>query len=310
MNKTVKRIISFILLIALMMTLCSCGAKSELLGIKWIDIYTGKTLEFNKDGSFKLDESVGTWEQDENSISLIFSSDETGQTQIYYADLVKENDDMFIRTKSESVRNQTAVNEYCVLEFYPEKRASEIKKAITKNTDEIASTDIMEFTIKEAGLGFYANNYSYRSSGEITNIDSAFKPSTSDKLFQSSKGHCLIYIDFVIKNIDRTSLDTKDQIVDFIVLKDGNESFVNGYDLNNNDGNFGLDLSLTGIAENGGKFYKHTSTNSIISADETIEVKYVGVVGFEPQKTDGNFEIVVELKNSNDEIEPFVYSIN
>lgn len=172
------------------------------------------------------------------------------------------------------------------------------------------STDIIEVTIKKAALGYYAVAASTSSStGNTVNVSEACEPSDSG-FYTSSKGRCLLCIDFVLTNIDRGSIDTYDSIIIFHVNQNGNSAIVKGYDLNDKDGRTGLNLTRMPISINGGDFKTHDSVNKIIRAGQSIEIKYVGVVGFEPIDLSAPFDVVVEIKNSSGERETFTYTIN
>lgn len=177
----------------------------------------------------------------------------------------------------------------------------------TENTDTIiaqslgdtVSTDIIDLTVKKAALAFYAEGATHTSDGKVTNIDTACEPAENGGLYSCNKGHALVCLDFVIKNNDRAKLDTRDLIVSFTVRQGDNENMVFGYDPNSPSGKGGLNLYLMPIASNGGDFIICKSSNKLISAGEELEIKWVGIVSFEPDDVNGSFDLVAEVKNSS-----------
>ena len=63
------------------------------------------------------------------------------------------------------------------------------------------------------------------------------------------------------------------------------------------------------ISIDGGDFKTNDTDNKIIDAGQSMEIKYVGVVGFEPDDLSAPFEVVVDMKNSNGESEKYIYTI-
>ena len=47
----------------------------------------------------------------------------------------------------------------------------------------------------------------------------------------------------------------------------------------------------------------------LLTAGSSYEIKVVGVVGFEPEDLSAPFDLIVQLKNSNDEEETFLYRV-
>ncbi|MGN1016908.1 MAG: hypothetical protein ACI4PL_07920 [Faecousia sp.] len=71
----------------------------------------------------------------------------------------------------------------------------------------------------------------------------------------------------------------------------------------------GLNLYHMPISTDGGDFKTNDTGNAIIDAGQSMEIKYVGVVGFEPDDLTAPFEVVVDIINSNGESEQFIYAI-
>ena len=181
---------------------------------------------------------------------------------------------------------------------------------IKQSPGDTVSTDIIELTVKKAALAYYAEAASTSTSdGRTVNVDSACEPKESGGFYECNKGHALVCLDFVLKNTDRGSLNTDSSIVAFSVCQGENTGSVFGYDLNDPNGSGGLRLSRMPVAMNGGDFKTCDTNNKILSAGEYAEIKWVGVVNFEPDSISDPFDLYVDIKNSSGEKEQFVFSI-
>jgi len=178
------------------------------------------------------------------------------------------------------------------------------------NVGGTVSSDIAELTVKKASLGYYAAAASTSTStGKTANISTAFEPTDkSNVFFKASKGYTLVCLDFVLKNLDRD--DIQNYVVSFSVKQNGETAAVMGYDLNMKGGSGNLNLSYASIAYNGSTdFYTSRTMNEIIDPGESVEIKTVGIIGFDAD-LDAPFELIAELKNSSGKAEKFVYEIN
>lgn len=63
------------------------------------------------------------------------------------------------------------------------------------------------------------------------------------------------------------------------------------------------------ITNIGYSFTACPTVNIIMNAGECVEIKYVGIVGFEPDDLSSPFDVIVKMKNSNDEEESFIFTI-
>lgn len=196
--------------------------------------------------------------------------------------------------ESTETNEQTAVEQTETTE-----NTEEVDAIITQSLGDTVSTDIIDLTVKKAALAFYAEGATHTSDGKVTNIDTACEPAENGGLYSCNKGHALVCLDFVIKNNDRAKLDTRDLIVNFTVRQGDNENMVFGYNPNSPSGSGGLNLYLMPIASNGGDFIICKSSNKLISAGEELEIKWVGIVSFEPDDVNGSFDLVAEVKNSS-----------
>ena len=153
---------------------------------------------------------------------------------------------------------------------------------------EMVSTDILELTIHDAALSYYAT------------ADAA--PAENSGVYVASKGSTLVCLEFTLTNTYRTSLDTRDILLEFNVKQGSNKSRVDGYKQT------GLYLYGMPVSENGQGFVANNSSNILISAGSTVQIKYVGVIGFDADLS-SPFELVAKVKTSSGRSEDFVYTI-
>lgn len=319
-----KKWIALLLAAVLCLSLAACGSSAagvtasneskeanSLTETKWIDLYRGlyrgTVMSLNDDGSLKLGEDKGTWTREENTLTLNYTYASSGENVESRADILDENGITIIRTQ-ENAKINGSQTIFRIRTFYPEESIEAARAEIVKSVGDTVSTDILEVTVKKAALGYYAVGASTSSTGNTTNVDEACEPADSG-FFTSSKGRCLLCIDFVIKNTDRASIDTDKGIISFFVNQNGETKVARGYDLNNPDGKIGLVLSRMPISKNGGEFKTNNTENIIMRESESYEIKYVGVVGFEPNDLTAPFEVIVSIDNSNGEREEFLYTI-
>ena len=181
------------------------------------------------------------------------------------------------------------------------------------SVDEKAASDIVEVTVHNAVLAYEACGPEKTTDGEnrIVNTDEAYLPNGSYSFFEANKGRSLVCLEYTITNTDRGTLDTGDRKVSFTVSQNGNSSPIYGYDLNDPDGNvFNMpDYQWSMYSQDGGStFIEQDSVDMLISAGESYRIRVVGLAKFEPDLS-APFELKVELKNSSDETEEFVYEI-
>lgn len=174
---------------------------------------------------------------------------------------------------------------------------------------QVVSSDIIELTVNNVKLSYYAIAPQTGSNGKTGNPDEACSASENEeKFFVARKGRTLVCLDFTLKNNDRGSLNTDRGLVSFSVQQNDNYAKVNGYDLNSEDGRPGLNLSFSPISVNGQDFVTNDTSNEIISAGDSVRIKVVGIIGFDADIT-APFELVVSIDNSSGGEEQFVYLI-
>ena len=176
------------------------------------------------------------------------------------------------------------------------------------------STDILELTVKKASLAYYAKGANTTTDGKnrTTNIDEAYEPADGSSycFYKCNKGRVLVCLDFILKNTDRSSLNTTDGYnVEFVIRKDGDTFDVKGYALNYPDGILGLNYGHSSIAVNDGDFITNKTGNIIMKSGTAYEIKTVGIAGFEAEDLSASFELIATIKNSSGDTEEFFYSI-
>ena len=304
-----KRIIALCLALLMCLSLVACGGSgnnNQIVG-NWVSLYSSGKLTFNKDKTLLMGENVGTWSKDDTGLSINYTVQSNGSTVEMYCDVIEENGITLLRNRKSGKSNGEAAN-FTINEYYPENKIEEIKASVAKVVGDTVSTDIMEITVNNVGLSYYSEGASTSTStGKTTNAEEACSPSETG-FFVANKGRTLVCLDFTLTNTDRDSLNTNDYIISFYVKQNDDGATVRGYDLNNADGSYGLNLSRMPIATNNQDFYTNDTSNVIIRAGDSIRVKYVGVIGFDADLL-APFELVVDAKNSSNNNEKFIYTI-
>ena len=255
-----------------------------------------------------LGSSSGTWSQTDSVLTLNYTTQEDGDTVELYYDIVEEDGYKFLRGQKTGKVNGTS-SMFTQSEYYPEGDIEEIKQSISNTLGDTVSTDILELSVNNAELSYYAAGASTSTSdGRTTNVDEACSPLESGGLYTANKGRTLVCLDFTLTNTDRSSLNTDEYIVSFSVIQNDDYEIVRGYDLNDEDGCYGLNLTHMPISTNGQDFITNETSNIIINAGESDRIKYVGIIGFDADLSD-SFELVAEITNSDGDGEKFIYTI-
>ncbi len=205
----------------------------------------------------------------------------------------EENGNTLLKSRQGGKSDGRSAN-FSVSEYYPENKAEEIKKSIAKAPGDTVSTDIIELTVNKAELSYYA--------------DTTCSASETSGVYTANKGRTLLCLDFTLRNTDRSSLNTSDYLVNFYVNQNGESVLVKGYDINNEDGCYGLMLFNMPLSVNGGVFVHHGTSNEIIRAGDSIQVKYVGIIKMDADLSEP-FELMIDIVNSDDNRESFLYII-
>lgn len=191
--------------------------------------------------------------------------------------------------------------------------------AKTYTIGDTVSTDILDFTLDRAAMSFYADKHLTRTMQKVvTTADKYALPTneSSDHNFVANKGRVLICLEFTVKNNDRSTINmcsagnnwlTKDLTVTY----GGKEYPVNGYDMNNPDGDtFGMKLGDAIFSKDDKATWEYDgSSNYLLRAEENTTFRVVGVAVFDPKSTADPFQLSVDVLNSEDKKEKFTYSI-
>lgn len=315
-----KKLIALFLVIVMCFALAACSEKeaaapeeetieevveeTTLPAEAWVNLYSGMSLTLNNDGTLILGNYSGTWALDGSVMTIKYTTNDSEIERDF--DLTEENGAPLLRGSRSAIIDGSSSN-MSVTDFYPADQIDAVKAVVANKPGDMVSSDIVELTINEAALAYYATGASTGSDGKTANVDEANSPAASGGLYTAAKGRCLTCIDFTIKNTDRSSLNTNDYIIQFSAVQGDKYGTVRGYDPNNDDGSYGLNLWNAPIAYDGGDFYTNDTSNDIIQAGETARIKYVGIAGFEAD-LNAPFDLIVSLRNSSGGMETFIYT--
>lgn len=180
----------------------------------------------------------------------------------------------------------------------------------TVSLGKTVSTDIVDFTLKDAEFSYYAS----------TLDESYAEPlEKSDKhAMKVSKGRVFVCMTFDIKNNDRSTLNIGDSFadwkVDFKLTYKGKDYPLKAFDLNDKDGRE-LALNDAGLSSDGGKTWKwngsgsYGTSNIILGAGRTLTVRLPALAIVEPDSLKDSFEITVNIPNSSGKDEYYTYVV-
>ena len=176
-----------------------------------------------------------------------------------------------------------------------------------KSLGETVSTDIIDFTLKEAKFSYYASSLETTYAEPIDKSDGG--------IFVASKGHVYVCMTFEIKNKDRDYIDAgpSDTVypMEFDIKYNGKKYSVHSYDLNNKDGkSLYLEFGESAVSNNGGNsFSKYSYNNLVIEAEHTAIARVVGVVTLEPDDLGDSFDLIINIPDSSKKEEHYTYEI-
>ena len=213
-----KKIVSLLLAGALTLSLAACedsgtsqgnvesNQQDTLTSTKWVSLYTGITLVLNTDQTMSLGDSDGTWSQDDNSLTLSYKNT-SGETTEQSMTITEENEITVLQADNG-------------MKYYSEDTVDDVRESVSYQIGDTVSTDIIELTVENADLSYYA--------------DETCEPVENEGFFTSNTGNTLVCLDFTITNTDSADLDTNFLSLYFTALQNGNYSTVKGYDYNRN----------------------------------------------------------------------------
>lgn len=170
---------------------------------------------------------------------------------------------------------------------------------------ETASTDIIDFTLKEATLSYYASATSSTFAEPISQSDGG--------IFQAATGRTLVCLEFEVKNKDRVSTNMGslgDWGLNINVYYNDERYPLRGFDLNNKDGSYPISLNWGVVSIDGGTTWKKQETqNIIIHSGDTVLLRIVTIAVFDPASLADPFDLSIILPSSSSDSEVFYYSI-
>lgn len=173
--------------------------------------------------------------------------------------------------------------------------------------NETASTDIVDFTLKDANLSYFASSSSSTFAAPIDADDGG--------IYTAATGRVLVILTFEITNKDRGSLNVNDRWggwkFDFKLDYKDTQYPIRGYDLNNKDGDsFGVSLSHGAISRDGGITWEIKDTaNEIMDAGQTLTFRVVTVAVVNPASLTDPFSITVNVPSSSGTDALFTYAV-
>ena len=289
-----KKIVSLLLAGALTLSLAACedsgtsqgnvesNQQDTLTSTKWVSLYTGITLVLNTDQTMSLGDSDGTWSQDDNSLTLSYTNT-SGETTEQSMTITGENEITVLQADNG-------------MKYYSEDTVDDVRESVSYQVGDTVSTDIIELTVENADLSYYA--------------DETCEPVENEGFFTSNTGNTLVCLDFTITNTDRADLDTNFLSLYFTALQNGNYSTVKGYDFNNPDGQFGLNFAhaLIAAAPEGG-FVENGTSNLLLYPGSSYQIRVVGVANFEADDLSAPFYLMANIPDSDGNINRFIYAI-
>ncbi len=170
---------------------------------------------------------------------------------------------------------------------------------------ETASTDIVDFTLMDAKLSYYASSMPSEFGKPINQSDGGY--------FSASTGRVLVILTMKIKNKDRSYLNVSDVgwEFDFKLQYNGEQYPIRGYSHNDKDGDkFGISLSNGGVSDDNGKTWSVQRTNNeIMDAGQTLTFRVVTVAVVNPASLTDPFSVTVNVPTSFGGDALFTYAV-
>lgn len=174
---------------------------------------------------------------------------------------------------------------------------------------ETASTDIAQFTLKDAQFAYYLSN--------VVNGNYLTPTDESNIMYAASTGHCFVSLTFTLTNIDRggylsfcDSFPEDQWKPNFVLKYEGKEYPVNSYTLDDKDGEtFSMKYAVEVDKETVGYIKKIGTSNCLLRAGSTVTIRAAGVVAVDPENLTDGFELSVNVPNSKGEYETFTYAV-
>ena len=177
----------------------------------------------------------------------------------------------------------------------------------TAQVGKTVSTDIVDLTLEHSKLTYY-----------VSNLSSTYVAATEEAntLFAAKVGTCYVSMTVTVTNKDRGgSLDFCGAFsdwdpADWSVTYNGAEYDMYGFDLNtDNYDNISLSHGAIVDKDTGTVLDKVGSNNKLISAGQTITLRFFGIIKVDPASLNDGFELNVKVPNSKGVQENFKYIV-
>ena len=177
----------------------------------------------------------------------------------------------------------------------------------TAQVGKTVSTDIVDLTLEHSKLTYY-----------VSNLSSTYVAATEEAntLFAAKVGTCYVSMTVTVTNKDRGgSLDFCGAFsdwdpADWSVTYNGAEYDMYGFDLNtDNYDNISLSHGAIVDKDTGKVLDKVGSNNKLISAGQTITLRFFGIIKVDPASLNDGFELNVKVPNSKGVQENFKYIV-
>ena len=170
---------------------------------------------------------------------------------------------------------------------------------------ETASTDIVDFTLTDAKLTYYASSNPSDFVSPIEKSDGGY--------FAAATGRVLVILTMKIKNKDRGYMEINGNgwELDFKMHYNGEDYPIRGFSLNNKDGDpFEISLMNGGVSEDGGKTWTVQGTNNeILDPGQTLTFRVAAIAVVNPASLKDPFSVTVNVPTSSGTDELFTYSV-
>ena len=182
--------------------------------------------------------------------------------------------------------------------------APEIPTAQMKET---VSTDIVDLTLEHSKLTYY-----------VSNVSSSYYAPTDEpnSLYAAKVGTCYVSMTVTITNKDRGGSMSfcggfgAWNPADWSVTYNGEEYDMYGFDLNiDNYPDISLSYGAIVDKDTGKVIDRVGSGNYLVSAGETVTLRFFGIIKVDPASLNDGFELNVKVPNSKGQYEDFKYIV-
>lgn len=289
-----KKIITLLLALIMVLSLCACGSKAKevdslITAIGTVSADSGEAIKSAADAYNALEEKDK--EKVENCQLL---TDAQAVYKIYeqidsFGEVTSESGDAVLGLRNAydalTAEQQSMIDESFVVAI--EDAYEEAVFASYKSLEETVSTDLLEFTLIDSERCYYANNTSGNDFGKPTDTENTF--------FVAPSGNMIVVLTCSLKNNGRTTYDFTPGCF-FSIATETNESSIS----KNSYMNGAIGSSLSNLDD-------WKTSNDLISSGETIYFRFVGTAYFD--ELEGAYTISLSLPSINDGAVNFTYYI-